>query len=287
MRSPQFLLFNAAAALAGVAALVAAAWSTLMPASVAPCAERYHAMTTFGLERGGVVLTAADLQSSLEGKDVGVVDSVSIGPVKGVPAPLAMGVRLQKASVSNDGSTTPFTGGTRFPWQPRAMQGKTSACLSYSVLLPADFDFSRGGVLPGISGAEDKEQGERFAVQFAWRPKDVSKEGGGVTLRVTENGAVRGLPVERAPFELPRGRWVKLEQEVVLNTPKMEDGTLRVWVDGVLTINRRDVAYRSKPQVAIGGVSVEVYRGSGPSDAQAAAGKAATVWLTPFEARWQ
>jgi hypothetical protein len=62
MRSPQFLLFNAAAALAGLAALVAAAWSTLMPASMAPCAERYHAMTAFALERGGVVLTAADLQ---------------------------------------------------------------------------------------------------------------------------------------------------------------------------------------------------------------------------------
>ena len=287
MRSPQFLLFNAAAALAGLAALVAAAWSTLMPASVAPCAERYHAMTAFVLERGGVVLTAADLQSSLEGKDVGVVDSVSIGPVKGAPAPLGMGVRLQKASVSNDGSVTPFTGGTRFPWQPRAMQGKTSACLSYSVLLPADFDFHRGGVLPGISGAEEKDQGDRFAVPFAWRSKDGGKEGGGVTVRITENGVARGLPVERQPFEFPRGRWVKLEQEVVLNTPKMEDGTLRVWVDGALIVDRRDVAYRTKPGLAIGGVSVEVFRGTGPSDAHAAAGKAATVWLTPFEMRWQ
>jgi hypothetical protein len=198
-----------------------------------------------------------------------------------------MGVRLQKASVSNDGSATPFTGGTRFPWQPRALQGKTSACLSYSVLLPADFEFHRGGVLPGISGADDKASGDRFAVSFAWRSKDAGKEGGGVTLRVTENGATQGLPIERHAFDFPRGRWVKLEQEVILNTPKMEDGVLRVWVDGVLAVDRRDVTYRTKPQVAIAGVSVEVYRGSGPGDAQAAAGKAATVWLTPFEARWQ
>jgi hypothetical protein len=287
MRSPRFLLFNAAAALAGVAALVAAAWSTLMPASVAPCSERYHAMTAFGLQRGGVVLAAADLQASLEGKDVGVLDSVAIGPVEGAPAPVAMGVRLQKASVANDGSVTPFSGGTRFPWQPRAIKGKTSACLSYSVLLPADFEFHRGGVLPGISGAEDKAQGDGFAVSFAWRSKDAGKEGGGVTVRVTGNGATQGLPVERQPFDLARGRWVKLEQEVILNTPKMDDGVLRVWVDGALTVNRRDIAYRTKPQVAIAGVSVDVYRGSGPSDAQAAAGKAATVWLTPFEVRWQ
>jgi hypothetical protein len=285
MRSPQFLLFNAAAALAGLAALVAAAWSTLMPASMAPCAERYHAMTAFGLERGGVVLTAADLQSSLEGKDVGVVDSVAIGPVKGAPAPLAMGVRLQKASVSNDGSATPFTGGTRFPWQPRALQGKTSACLSYSVLLPADFEFHRGGVLPGISGADDKASGDRFAVSFAWRSKDAGKEGGGVTLRVTENGATQGLPIERHAFDFPRGRWVKLEQEVILNDPKKADGILRVWVDGKLALDRDGLAYRDRPEVTVTGVSATVHYGH--EDPAHGAPKDATIWLTPFEMRWK
>ena len=89
---PKFLLFNAAAALAGVAAVLAAAWSVLMPTPIAPCSERYHAMTTFGLERGGVALVAAELQASLGGKDVGVIDNVAIGPVKDAPAAFAMAV---------------------------------------------------------------------------------------------------------------------------------------------------------------------------------------------------
>jgi Polysaccharide lyase 14 len=279
---PKFLLFNAAAALAGVAAVIAAVWSVLIPATVDPCSERYHAMTQFGLERGGNVLTAADLQASLGGKDVGVIDSVTIEPVKGAPTPLAMSVRLQKASVSPQGIATPFVGGARFPWQPHVIQGKTSACLSYHVLLPADFDFARGGALPGIAGAEGSETGDGFVAQLAWR----AAQGGGVTVRVTENGVTQAFPAERQTIELARGHWVKLEQEVVVNTPKMQDGILRVWVDGVLRVDRRDISYRNKPDVAITGVSVDVYRGTGPDDAQAAAGKAAKVQLTPLQVRW-
>ena len=281
--SPKFLLFNAAAALAGVAALVAAAWQVLLPTPIAPCSERYKAMTAFGLERAGVALTAADLQASLGGRDVGLIDSVTIGPAKDAPTPLVMAVGLQKASVSPLGIATPFLGGTSFPWQPRVLQGKASACLSYSFLLPSDFELDRGGVLPGIAGTDGNDQGDKFAVQLAWR----SKEGGGVTLRTTESGVSRGMPVEPKALEFIRGRWVKVEQEVVLNTPKKQDGTLRVWINGVLTVDRRDIAYRAKPDVTVAGVAVDVFRGTGPTDAQAAASKAAKVLLTPFEVRWQ
>jgi hypothetical protein len=284
MRSPgtKFLLFNAAAALAGVAAVLAAAWSMLMPATVLPCHERYNAMTSFALERGGNPLTPAELQASLGGRDVGVMDSVTIGRLENAPTQLAMAVSLHKASVSPLGVATAFAGGTSFPWHPRSLQGKAGACLSYSVLLPADFEFHRSGVLPGIAGADGNEQGDTFAVQLVWRASQ-----GGVTVRVSENGTSRGQPVERQAFELARGRWVKVEQEVVLNAPKKQDGILRVWVDGVLTVDRSDIAYRTKPDVTIAGVAVDVFRGTGPTDAQAAAGKDAKVWLTPFEVRWQ
>ena len=61
-------------------------------------------MTAFNLERAGVPLTAADLQASLGGKDVGVMDNVSIGPVKDAPAPLAMAVVVRQANATPQGS---------------------------------------------------------------------------------------------------------------------------------------------------------------------------------------
>jgi hypothetical protein len=279
----KLIAFNAAAALIGLAAVVAAARSVFMPAVIPPCSERYHSMTSFALERAGILLTAADLQSSLGGKDVGVIGNVTIAPAKDAPARVAMTVSLQKASMSVEGIVTEFKGGTTFPWQPRAVQGKTSACLSYHVLLPADFEFHRGGVLPGIAGTDGAEQGDGFTARLAWRPK----AGGGVTLRVAENGTTRATLVERQIFDLPRGRWVKVEQEVVMNTPKQEDGVLRVWIDGSLAVDRSDLSYRTQGSVTVTGVSVDIFRGSGPDDVQATAAKNSKIQLTPLELRWQ
>jgi len=284
MRLPatKVIVFNAAAGLVGVAALVSAVRTVLMPAGIAPCTERYHSMTAFHLERGGVTLTAADLQASLGGKDVGVIDNVSVGPMKDAPAPLAMAVVLRQANATPQGSAE-SKGGATFPWEPRVLQGKAGACLSYHVRFPAGFDFQRGGALPGIGGADAGEQGDRFLARLAWRPKGV----GGVTVRVTENGATRAVPAEREGFEFPRGKWVKLEQEVVLNTPKKNDGILRVWVDGTLAIDRTDMSYRARPDVTVSRVSVDAFYGSGPDDPQTAATKDAKVWLSPLEVRWQ
>lgn len=278
----KFIVFNAAAALIGVAAVAAAIKSVLMPTLIPPCSERYHSLTRFSLERGGVMLTAADLQAGLGGKDAGVIESVGIAPVKDGPAPLAMGVTLQKATVSQTGVATEFKGGTSFAWQPRALQGKSAACLSYHVMLPADFDFHRGGALPGLFGSDGADKSDGFLAGMAWRPT----QGAGVTVRVTENGKTGTMPAEYQTIELPRGRWVKLEQEVVVNSLTNEDGILRLWVDGVLQIERTDLSYRAQPAVAISGVSVDVFRGNGPDDAQAAAAKDAVIRVTPFEVRW-
>ncbi len=251
MRLPatKFIVFNAAAGLIGLAALAAAVRSVLMPDTTPPCSERYNAMTAFALERAGVVLTAADLQASLGGKDVGVIENVTIGPLKNAPAPVSMAVNLRKEAASSQGAGD-AKGGATFPWEPRVLQGKASACLSYQVLFQNGFDFQRGGALPGIGGTEAGGQGDNFLARLAWRPKAV----GGATLRLTENGAARAFPVEREGFEFPRGKWVKLEQEVVLNTPKRSDGILRVWVNDTLAIERTDISYRAKPDVTISSV---------------------------------
>jgi len=50
------------------------------------------------------------------------------------------------------------------------VRGKTAACLSYNVLLPAGFQFHQGGLLPGIRGSEDADQlKEGFLALIAWR----------------------------------------------------------------------------------------------------------------------
>jgi hypothetical protein len=277
----KVILFNAAAVLITVAALAGVLRSLVFSPTAAPCSDRYTSSTVFALERAGVVLAAADLQSSVGGKDAGVLDNVAIARLKDGPAPIAMAVSLPKGSTSPFASAPP-KGGMSFPWQPRPVQGKTAACLSYNVFLPADFQFNRGGVLPGISGADAAAPSpDGFTARMVWR----RGEAGGATLRVMSGGETRSTPVDRESFAFPRGRWVKLEQEVVLNTPKQADGVLRVWVDGRLAVERTDLNYRAKPGVTVSGVAADVFYGT--EDGAGAAPKDTKVSLTPFEIRWQ
>ena len=165
----RVILFNVAAGLVTVAAVVAVVRSLVSTPELAPCAERYAARTQFALEQGGVLLTAADLQARLSGKDIGLGDNVQIARMKDAPAPVAIGVTLAKGSIAphvhHDAK-----GGVSFAWEPRSVRGKTAACLSYNVLLPAGFQFHQGGLLPGIRGSEDADQlKEGFLALIAWR----------------------------------------------------------------------------------------------------------------------
>ena len=78
---------------------------------------------------------------------------------------------------------------------------------------------------------------------------------------------------------------MKLEEEVVLNDPKQEDGILRVWIDGKLAIDRSNLIFRTRPEVAITGVGADVHYGR--DDPVGGAPKDVTIWLTPLEIRWQ
>jgi hypothetical protein len=76
----RVILFNVAAGLVTVAAVVAVVRSLVSTPELAPCSERYAARTQFALEQGGVLLTAADLQARLSGKDIVLGDNVQIAP---------------------------------------------------------------------------------------------------------------------------------------------------------------------------------------------------------------
>jgi hypothetical protein len=272
----RVIVFNVAAGIVTVAAVVAVVRSLVTTPQLAPCTQRYPAGTIFSLEQNGVLLTSADLQTRLSGKDVGLGDNVEIARIKDGPAPVAVGVTLTKGSIAPHVQGAP-KGGVTFAWEPRSLHGKTAACLSYNVLLPAGFNFHQGGILPGIRGEDAERPEEHFMALIAWRRNGRL---GATTFVDTHSG-----PVEADPLPFPDGRWVKLEQEVVLNDPKRSDGTLRVWLDGTLAIDRNDLAYRDRPETTITGVNANVHYGH--EDPAHGAPKDATIWLTPFEIRWK
>jgi hypothetical protein len=278
MPSTKTILFNAAASLVAILAVVGVVRTWLVPSTMQPCSERHSTSMVFPLERDGVVLTATDIQARTGGRDAGLIENVDVIRLKRGPVPIAMSVELPKGSAAPTSSVVP-KGGLSLPWQPRTLKDKSTVCLSYQILLPADFDFNLGGALPGVFGGVEQSN-DRFLVQLGWR------QGGaiGATNHVTLDGKKWKQQAEAEGYTIPRGRWVKIDQEVILNEPDLENGVLRVWLDGALAIDKADIAYRVKPDIALAGVAADVFyngedvSGRAPADAK--------VMLSPFEIRW-
>ncbi|KJA21033.1 polysaccharide lyase family 14 protein [Hypholoma sublateritium FD-334 SS-4] len=151
-------------------------------------------------------------------------------------------------------------GGADFYAAPLDIDGATSVTLSYSVFVPADFDWVRGGKMPGLYGGHTGCSGgnsaiDCFSTRLMWRaggagelylyaPKDKqTKALCGDPRSVCD--AAYGLSVGRGTFQWTAGAWTKVEQTVILNTPGQQDGTFVLLVNGERKIARNDVFYPS------------------------------------------
>lgn len=280
MPSRLGILFNGAALLILGASVAAAVRYTFMADDVPACSTRYEHGTQLSLTRaGGELLTPADLQARSGGTDWGLIENSSIIEARGASAKQAIEVRFAPTKAS-----TPSTDGKLgmgFTWAPRNAGKPTAACLTYSVFLPGNLDFAKGGRLPGFVASTPDQDSAASAVssRIAWR------ESGGLELRAQmadwlEPRRVTGDKV----YMLPRGQWVALEQEIVLNTPGAKDGILRVWADGALVLEKTGLVIREKEQAQVTGVLAEATLSP---QTGAPMPKDQKILLSPPELRWQ
>ena len=251
------------------------------------CTSRYPIATQFALRsETGAPLSPIELQASLGRDEWGVIENVEVVPSKGAPSAEVLQVKLSKTSGTAAQKET-TKAGTGFVWSPVGMGGPDAACLSYSLMLPKDFTFGELGSLPGLWG------GDRTAVKgstdakpgFAAHPRWKDDGAGEIHVRApaAETGDPRG-PI-KVNFKFPRGKWIKIEQEVVLNAPRKKNGIMRLWVDGELLLERDKVVWRADDKLKIDGVAADVTYGE--FDIAKAIKKTEAVRMTPFEMRWR
>jgi hypothetical protein len=279
--SSTALAFNAIGALVVVGSLAMILRSTFLPSSEPPCGERYADGVLFAVENaGGQPISSAELEGRLAGDDWGVRENFSVVPVKGLDQKHAMRIALPKGALdpSEKGASR---GGVAFRWEPRSMTPRTAACLGYRVRLPADFDFNGGGRLPGLVGGERRdtatsiEKSQVFTVRPMWRA------GGQIELNLDTKESLEYGP---SRVSLAKGQWLLIEQEVVLNTPGKKDGILRMWIDGRLVSERRNVVFREAADHLVTGVAANVT--SAARGHLMAPPRDQAIDISPFELRW-
>jgi hypothetical protein len=286
--NPKVIMLSAVAALIAVGALIGMGKSTLigmgksifLPSTTPPCDDRYANSIAFRLERDGTVLTGADILSRVGNSSIGVIENVVVVRPKDKRIPAAMRINLRSRPASPDGSVE-SKAGMAFPWQPRPVQNEAAACLSYNVFLYDDLEFQGNGILPGLQGVDQSGQTrDRFVAHLAWRQDGLL----GVTLAVTANNEPQTVNLDSRGFIFPRGQWIKIDQEVILNSPGQDNGILRVWIDGELAIEREDIGYRAKLEVGMSGVAANVSYGA--ADAIAWAPSDTKIWISPLQVSW-
>ncbi len=278
------IVFNGAALLVAGASIAVVARSVFIADAVAPCRERYEAAMRFGLDRAGTPMAAADLQARLGNTDWGLLETTRVVALKSGPGKHALEIDLAKASPEATTASGERRSGVGFTWTPPGLGKARAACLSYAVYLPETFSFGKGGRLPGLMGGTNTSTDEAEMARSAISTRYTWSQTGAGNVLLQSPGSPDGRTIAAAneAFPLPRGKWTDLDQEVILNTPGEKNGTLRVWLDGKLVLNRTGVVYRTRPDVTLSGVLAETNAGDPP------AGKPTDrrIWMTPFEVRW-
>ncbi|MEL7968532.1 polysaccharide lyase [Vreelandella neptunia] len=169
------------------------------------------------------------------------------------------GLRVHYPAGSSSPGEDP-RGGAGFYNAPSSFEGVESACLSYKVRFPSDFDFVKGGKLPGLYGGEAPSGGEHvdgengFSMRLMWR-----KDGEGELYPYVVG--FEGASIGRGFWRYPIGRWVTLEQELVLNDPNRENGIARIWVDGQPVLEQQNIVFRTTPAITIDGLMFSTFFG--------------------------
>jgi hypothetical protein len=261
------LFINLGGSLIGVIVLSYVVYAAYHTATEPPCSERYAAPIRFALQTAsGKALTPIDLQARAGLRDVGVIDNATVVAVNDGPSPDALEVKLRNLPGGDDAGAK-SRNGIEFRWSPPGMKGATATCLSYNLWLPDKFDFGDGGFLPGVFGGDPataRQQGENdpLTVALEWSGE------GHPSLAAAVDGSER-LRLSGAGKPMVTGRWMKIEQEVVLNDPSQKNGTLRLWVDGELIVDNQRVELRKDDKVMLAGVLAAIgYENAPPPDSK-------------------
>ncbi|MGB7439660.1 MAG: polysaccharide lyase [Coleofasciculaceae cyanobacterium] len=144
------------------------------------------------------------------------------------------------------------------------MSPKDSLRLSYYVRFSENFNFVKGGKLPGLFGGSTANGGnipdgtDGFSTRFMWR-----RQGDGELYAYLPTSNNYGTSIGRGNWQFQPGVWHHLEQEVILNEPGQENGRVRVWVDGTEVLEEDGLTFRSVDELKLEGIFFSTFFGGG------------------------
>ncbi len=143
--------------------------------------------------------------------------------------------------------------------------------VSYWIRFDDDFDFVKGGKLPGLMGGTANTGGDKpngtdgFTARMMWRTDGKKVQyvyhpdqpnSYGEDFEWNEGGQRYFVP----------GQWHHVEHRVVINTPGQYDGIVEGWFDGELALHIDDLRFCTTDAFSIDGLYFSTFFGGSGSD---------------------
>lgn len=169
------------------------------------------------------------------------------------------------------GSVGPGEGGAQ--WWVDFDRSYGELYLAYRVRFGEGFDFVRGGKLPGLMGGTGNTGGERPSGLDGWSARMMWRTGGEAVQYVyhVNQPTIYGedFPWDAGGTRAFDATFHTVEHHVVMNTPAIDDGSIRGYWDGALALDRGELRFRDVDTFAIDGFYFSTFFGG--SDATWAA----------------
>jgi hypothetical protein len=129
--------------------------------------------------------------------------------------------------------------------------------MEYKIFIPDDFDFVKGGKLPGLGGGQGNTGGKVPDGHDGWSVRFMFKEKGEICAYLyypempDRFGEMFFLKSGQSRFILPRGKWLKIGLEVALNTKGRKDGLIRCFIDDELMLEKKSLVFRFSDKLMI------------------------------------
>lgn len=142
--------------------------------------------------------------------------------------------------------------------------------ISYKVKFSEDFDFVRGGKLPGLAGGEGNTGGRKPNGEDGWSARIMWGPTGEIVQYVYHpdqprmTGDVMYWNLHGQVY-IERGTWHEIQTRVKLNTPGSTNGTIQSWFDGELVFERNDLRFRDIEEIYVDLIAFSVFFGGADS----------------------
>lgn len=241
------------------------AWTTIAASIAGAAMTQACAADALRIVPRGPVGTCSVAQWKADWPGCSFEDGVAEGRLSVVKTGGGLGYRIDLVP----GEIGPERGGVgwRFP-----IDGADAAELRYTVTFSHDFDWVKGGKLPGLCGGRESVTGGNpatgtngFSARLMWR-SDGRGEAYVYHMHQPERYG-ESMPFPR-DFRFPTAAPIGVRMRVVMNTPGRRDGGLDVWIRlpdaaEAHVLSRADMEWRSTTDIAVDSVLFQAFHGGG------------------------